>query len=199
MKILIVNGPNLNLLGRREPDIYGTVTFEDFFSTLQESFGTVELEYFQSNHEGLMPGLSRTPPSPWPMPWLPSHPPWWRCTSATFTRGSLSDATRLLQPAASVVLLGWDWRATGWPYIFWWKRHAFDQDAGNADQHSHPPPNWAPRLLGGRKSSIRTRGKWLVLVVYCRITPVVFVGNDVGSRLGLASQTGITPDGHCHW
>ena len=54
MKILIVNGPNLNLLGRREPDIYGTVTFEDFFSTLQESFGTVELEYFQSNHEGLL-------------------------------------------------------------------------------------------------------------------------------------------------
>jgi 3-dehydroquinate dehydratase-2 len=54
MKILIVNGPNLNLLGRREPDVYGTVTFEDFFSTLQESFGTVELEYFQSNHEGLL-------------------------------------------------------------------------------------------------------------------------------------------------
>ncbi|MEY3195276.1 MAG: hypothetical protein RIQ78_1373 [Bacteroidota bacterium] len=52
MKILIVNGPNLNLLGRREPEIYGSKTFEDFFSALKISFTTVELEYFQSNHEG---------------------------------------------------------------------------------------------------------------------------------------------------
>jgi 3-dehydroquinate dehydratase II len=54
-KILIMNGPNLNLLGRREPEIYGSNTFEDYFVTLQSRFGnTVELAYFQSNHEGLL-------------------------------------------------------------------------------------------------------------------------------------------------
>ena len=53
MKILIINGPNLNLLGKREPAIYGSATFEDYFSTLQEKFSnTIDLEYFQSNHEG---------------------------------------------------------------------------------------------------------------------------------------------------
>ena len=52
MKILIINGPNLNLLGRREPDIYGSRSFEDFFGELQAAFPNVELEYFQSNHEG---------------------------------------------------------------------------------------------------------------------------------------------------
>ncbi len=52
MKILILNGPNLNLLGRREPDIYGNSSFEDFFSTLQFEFKQVELAYFQSNVEG---------------------------------------------------------------------------------------------------------------------------------------------------
>ena len=53
MRILIINGPNLNLLGKREPAIYGSATFEDYFSTLQEKFSnTIDLEYFQSNHEG---------------------------------------------------------------------------------------------------------------------------------------------------
>ncbi len=52
MKILIINGPNLNLLGKREPEIYGSQTFEDYFSLLQKKFASVELEYFQSNHEG---------------------------------------------------------------------------------------------------------------------------------------------------
>ncbi|MBB4118945.1 3-dehydroquinate dehydratase-2 [Mesonia hippocampi] len=52
MKILIINGPNLNLLGAREPDIYGAVTFEDYFTQLQFRFKTLELSYFQSNHEG---------------------------------------------------------------------------------------------------------------------------------------------------
>jgi 3-dehydroquinate dehydratase-2 len=54
MKILIMNGPNLNLLGRREPEIYGSRTFEDFFVELQAEFPQVELEYFQSNHEGAL-------------------------------------------------------------------------------------------------------------------------------------------------
>ncbi|WP_436515576.1 type II 3-dehydroquinate dehydratase [Ekhidna sp. To15] len=52
MKILILNGPNLNLLGRREPEIYGSQTFEDFFEVLKSQFAAHSLEYYQSNHEG---------------------------------------------------------------------------------------------------------------------------------------------------
>ncbi len=51
MKILIVNGPNLNLLGTREPQIYGNVSFENYFAELKSKFDC-ELEYFQSNVEG---------------------------------------------------------------------------------------------------------------------------------------------------
>ncbi|WP_159023453.1 type II 3-dehydroquinate dehydratase [Formosa sp. L2A11] len=51
-KILILNGPNLNLLGKREPEIYGNLTFTDFFETIKEKYNTVELSYFQSNIEG---------------------------------------------------------------------------------------------------------------------------------------------------
>lgn len=53
-KILILNGPNLNLLGKREPHIYGSQTFEDYFQILKTKFPDVALEYFQSNHEGAM-------------------------------------------------------------------------------------------------------------------------------------------------
>ncbi|ASV31405.1 type II 3-dehydroquinate dehydratase [Maribacter cobaltidurans] len=52
MKIIIINGPNLNLLGKREPEVYGHKTFGDYFSELQFRFKDVELEYFQSNIEG---------------------------------------------------------------------------------------------------------------------------------------------------
>ena len=52
MKISIINGPNLNLLGQREPGIYGSQTFETFFAELQSKFPEVELDYFQSNIEG---------------------------------------------------------------------------------------------------------------------------------------------------
>ena len=52
MKIIIINGPNLNLLGKREPDIYGNDTFEVFFERLQQEFSMVALHYFQSNSEG---------------------------------------------------------------------------------------------------------------------------------------------------
>ncbi|MFV0538505.1 MAG: type II 3-dehydroquinate dehydratase [Dysgonomonas sp.] len=52
MKILILNGPNLNLLGKREPDVYGNTSFEAYFSQLQQRFENCELSYFQSNHEG---------------------------------------------------------------------------------------------------------------------------------------------------
>lgn len=52
MKIIIINGPNLNLLGKREPEIYGATTFEDYFRELQLKFKNVELSYFQSNIEG---------------------------------------------------------------------------------------------------------------------------------------------------
>jgi 3-dehydroquinate dehydratase-2 len=51
----IINGPNLNLLGKREPSIYGTATFEDFLHALQAQFADIaHIEYFQSNHEGAL-------------------------------------------------------------------------------------------------------------------------------------------------
>ena len=52
MKIIIINGPNLNLLGKREPGIYGGETFDSYFKKLRISFPDVELEYYQSNVEG---------------------------------------------------------------------------------------------------------------------------------------------------
>jgi len=52
MKIIMINGPNLNLLGKREPDIYGSDSFEDYFSNLKSKFSSINLEYFQSNIEG---------------------------------------------------------------------------------------------------------------------------------------------------
>lgn len=52
MKILILNGPNLNLLGKREPEIYGNKTFEACFEELKKQYSNIELAYFQSNHEG---------------------------------------------------------------------------------------------------------------------------------------------------
>ena len=52
MKILIVNGPNLNLLGTREPEIYGNVSMEDYLENLKAEFGNHEVQYYQSNVEG---------------------------------------------------------------------------------------------------------------------------------------------------
>ena len=52
MKIQIINGPNLNLLGKRETSIYGDQSFEDFFESLKKRFPQVELHYYQSNVEG---------------------------------------------------------------------------------------------------------------------------------------------------
>ena len=52
MKIVIINGPNLNLLGSREPGIYGNQTFEEFYEDLKSKFPQVEFDYFQTNIEG---------------------------------------------------------------------------------------------------------------------------------------------------
>ncbi len=52
MKVIIINGPNLNLLGTREKSIYGDQSFETYFETLKANFSTIELEYYQSNVEG---------------------------------------------------------------------------------------------------------------------------------------------------
>lgn len=52
MKIQIINGPNLNLLGKREPEVYGRTSFEEYFETLQTIFPNLELYYYQSNVEG---------------------------------------------------------------------------------------------------------------------------------------------------
>lgn len=53
-KILILNGPNLNLLGVREPGIYGSASFDSYLPVLRERFPDMEIEYFQSNIEGVM-------------------------------------------------------------------------------------------------------------------------------------------------
>jgi len=54
MKILIVNGPNLNLLGRREPGIYGQTSFDDYLPQLRQRYPDVQIDYFQSNVEGVL-------------------------------------------------------------------------------------------------------------------------------------------------
>ena len=54
MKLLILNGPNLNLLGTREPGIYGNSSMESYLDTLRKDFPQVEIDYFQSNIEGEM-------------------------------------------------------------------------------------------------------------------------------------------------
>lgn len=51
-QLIIINGPNLNLLGKREPEIYGGQTFEDYLEVLKSKYNNVDLEYFQSNIEG---------------------------------------------------------------------------------------------------------------------------------------------------
>jgi 3-dehydroquinate dehydratase-2 len=53
-KIVIINGPNLNLLGRRETSIYGTQDFESYFIELQESYRKTDFTYYQTNHEGVI-------------------------------------------------------------------------------------------------------------------------------------------------
>lgn len=52
MKVIIINGPNLNLLGKRETHIYGNTTFEEYFTTLKAKYSHVDLSYYQSNIEG---------------------------------------------------------------------------------------------------------------------------------------------------
>lgn len=52
MKLIIINGPNLNLLGIREKEVYGNKTFDDYFEELKERYPQVELEYYQNNVEG---------------------------------------------------------------------------------------------------------------------------------------------------
>ncbi|MFI3304472.1 MAG: type II 3-dehydroquinate dehydratase [Rikenellaceae bacterium] len=54
MKILILNGPNLNLQGTRNVEIYGTTTFEEYMEQLQQSYPNLDFDYFQSNHEGVL-------------------------------------------------------------------------------------------------------------------------------------------------
>lgn len=54
MKIKIINGPNLNLLGTRQPHIYGSLRFEEYLQQLRAEFSGVEITYFQSNHEGAL-------------------------------------------------------------------------------------------------------------------------------------------------
>ncbi|RLD29145.1 MAG: type II 3-dehydroquinate dehydratase [Bacteroidetes bacterium] len=51
-KLIIINGPNLNLLGKREPKIYGSLTFTEFLSEIKEKYSSFQIDYFQSNIEG---------------------------------------------------------------------------------------------------------------------------------------------------
>ena len=52
MRILVLNGPNLNLIGKREPEIYGNQSLEDYLTTMRERFPDCEIDSFQTNHEG---------------------------------------------------------------------------------------------------------------------------------------------------
>lgn len=52
MKVIIINGPNLNLLGKREPEVYGNETFEEYLNFLISKFPSIEIDYYQSNVEG---------------------------------------------------------------------------------------------------------------------------------------------------
>lgn len=54
MRILILNGPNLNLIGRREPEIYGNQSLDEFIDTLKQRFHDCDIDSFQSNHEGVL-------------------------------------------------------------------------------------------------------------------------------------------------
>lgn len=54
MRIQIINGPNINLLGKREPSIYGAVTFEDYLAGLRKNYPDIQIDYYQSNVEGEM-------------------------------------------------------------------------------------------------------------------------------------------------
>jgi len=54
MHLVIINGPNLNLLGRREPEVYGTANFDDVFIALKKKYPDIRLSFFQSNHEGAL-------------------------------------------------------------------------------------------------------------------------------------------------
>ena len=54
MKILVLNGPNLNLIGKREPEIYGSISFNDYLPQLRQKFSQHEISYLQTNHEGVM-------------------------------------------------------------------------------------------------------------------------------------------------
>lgn len=56
MKICIINGPNLNLLGKREPEVYGNQNFDDYLDILRLKFPTIEFDYLQSNIEGELIG-----------------------------------------------------------------------------------------------------------------------------------------------
>ena len=71
MKIQIINGPNINLLGKREPSIYGSQSFDDYLKELEKSYPQVEFTYYQSNVEG---GLSWKSPGPSPAPGDPRDP-----------------------------------------------------------------------------------------------------------------------------
>jgi 3-dehydroquinate dehydratase II len=52
MKLIIINGPNLNLLGKREPSVYGSESFDDFYHLIQNEFSSIQIDYYQSNVEG---------------------------------------------------------------------------------------------------------------------------------------------------
>lgn len=54
MKILVINGPNLNLIGRREPEIYGNQSLDEFLDTVKKRFPDHQIDTFQSNHEGFL-------------------------------------------------------------------------------------------------------------------------------------------------
>lgn len=117
MKIQIINGPNLNLLGVREPGIYGDSSFEAYLPKLRAAFPGVEIDYYQSNIEGelidkmqevgfsadgivLNAGRTPTQASHCKTASGRSGAPWSRCTSPTFTSAKSSGTTPTYRASA---------------------------------------------------------------------------------------------------
>lgn len=107
MTIHIINGPNLNLVGKREPEVYGNRSLDQYLQELIEQFPHHSIDVYQSNIEGeivdrlqavgfedcgivLTPGATPTRRWPSPMPWQPARLLWSRFTSATSTAANLS-------------------------------------------------------------------------------------------------------------
>ena len=130
MKILILNGPNLNLLGQREPHIYGHETMDHCLHCLRSRYPDVELLYYQSNHEGdLIDQLQQTQADgvvlnagaythtsvAWPTASALSAHPWWKYIYLISTHAKTTAAALSCRPPAAASSAVSAWTPTGLP------------------------------------------------------------------------------------